>query len=249
MQVSTISKHYAFLIKIAPIYASVHYINTLHFSYTKNSHHTFLMQASTISKHYAFLIKIAPIYASVHYITALHFSHNCPPYQITTLLLCKHAKIASICKCPPYQMASFSLHYCPPYQITTLLLCKHAKIASIDKCPPYQMASFFLHYCPPYTFSIQNHHSRACLIFCTTFLMKVYPKSQKSSFSHLLTDFPNESLSKIAKSGLPLSSQPLLQPKSTQNRKIWDMAECPYGPFVFLPNIHGHRTLKAPHPV
>ena len=37
IQVSTISKHYTFLIKIAPIflitYSSVHYINTLHFPY------------------------------------------------------------------------------------------------------------------------------------------------------------------------------------------------------------------------
>src|SRR5579859_3353718 len=128
-----------------------------------------------------------------------------------------------------------TLHFsynCPPYQITTLFLYKNAKTASIDKCPPYQMASFFLHYCPPF-------HSQHFF----------YTKLPKSGLSHLLNDFPNESLPKIAKYGLHSSSQPLLQQKSTQNRKIWDMAECPYGPFAFLSNIHGHRTLKAPHPV
>src|ERR1700693_864509 len=103
-QVSTISKHYTFLIKIASIFASVHYIKTLHFPYQNCVHisyHIFKcplyqsttlslsklrpyflshIQVSTISKHYTFLIKIASIflitYSSVHYIKTLHF-----PYQ------------------------------------------------------------------------------------------------------------------------------------------------------------------------
>jgi hypothetical protein len=30
---------------------------------------------------------------------------------------------------------------------------------------------------------------------------------------------------------------------------ICHIAKCPYGAFAFLTDIHGHRTLKAPHPV
>jgi hypothetical protein len=190
IQVSTISKHYTFLIKIASIflitYSSVHYIKTLHFSYQNCVHISYRIfkcplyqnttislsklrpyflshiQVSTISKHYTFLIKIAPIflitYASVHYIKTLHF-----PYQN-----CAHISY-HICKCPPYHN-------------TTLFLYKHAKIASIDKCPLYQMASFFLHYCPPY-------HSQH--FFCA--------QSPQLGLSHVLNNFPNESLPKIAK--------------------------------------------------
>jgi hypothetical protein len=120
------------------------------------------IQVSTISKHYTFLIKIASIflitYSSVHYIKTLHF-----PYQN-----CVHISY-HICKCPPYHN-------------TTLFLYKHAKIASIDKCPLYQMASFFLHYCPPY-------HSQHFF----------YAQSPQLGLSHVLNNFPNESLPKIAK--------------------------------------------------
>jgi hypothetical protein len=205
IQVSTISKHYTFLIKIASIflitYSSVHYIKTLHFSYQNCVHISYRIfkcplyqnttislsklrpyflshiQVSTISKHYTFLIKIAPIflitYASVHYIKTLHF-----PYQN-----CAHISY-HICKCPPYHN-------------TTLFLYKHAKIASIDKCPLYQMASFFLHYCPPY-------HSQHFF----------YTQSPQLGLSHVLNNFPNESLPKIAKIELFSSFLMKVCPKS-----------------------------------
>src|ERR1700693_3557753 len=198
-------KHYTFLMKIASIflitYSSVHYIKTLHFPYQNCAHisyhifkcplyqHTTLslskwrpyflshIQVSTISKHYNFLIKIAPIflitYSSVHYIKTLHF-----PYQN-----CAHISY-HICKCPPYHN-------------TTLFLYKHAKIASIDKCPLYQMASFFLHYCPPY-------HSQHFF----------YAQSPQLGLSHVLNNFPNESLPKIAKIELFSSFLMKVCPKS-----------------------------------
>src|SRR6202162_2966894 len=198
-------KHYTFLMKIASIflitYSSVHYIKTLHFPYQNCVHisyHIFKcplyqnttlslsklrpyflshMQVSTISQHYTFLIKIAPIflitYSSVHYINTLHF-----PYQN-----CAHISY-HICKCPPYHN-------------TTLFLYKHAKIASIDKCPLYQMASFFLHYRPPY-------HSQHFF----------YAQSPQLGLSHVLNNFPNESLPKIAKIELFSSFLMKVCPKS-----------------------------------
>jgi hypothetical protein len=71
--------------------------------------------------------------------------------SITTLLLDKHVKIASISKCPLYQSLHFyctnmsKLRPCPLYQSTTLFLCKHVKIASISKCPLYQSTTLLLH--------------------------------------------------------------------------------------------------------
>ena len=172
--VSTISKHYTFLIT----YSSVHHFkNTTHSLWKLRPYFLSHIQVSTISKHYNFLIKIAPIflitYASVHYIKTLHF-----PYQN-----CAHISY-HICKCPPYHN-------------TTLFLYKHAKIASIDKCPLYQMASFFLHYCPPY-------HSQHFF----------YTQSPQLGLSHVLNNFPNESLPKIAKIELFSSFLMKVCPKS-----------------------------------
>src|SRR5277367_3499257 len=114
-------------------------------------------------------------YTNMSKLRTLHFCYtksqklrpyaNVPLCQITTHFLCKHVKIASLCKCPLYQITTHFLLQiastckCPPYQIsfTTLFLYKSAKIASIT--------SSSVHHINHYTFPIPNHQSRAFLIF------------------------------------------------------------------------------------
>src|ERR1700693_4991765 len=161
--VSTISKHYTFLIKIASIFASVHYIKTLHFPYQNCVHisyHIFKcplyqnttlslsklrpyflshIQVSTISTHYTFLIKIAPIflitYSSVHYINTLHF-----PYQN-----CAHISY-HIFKCPLYQHTTLSLSKLRPYflshmQVSTISQHYTFPIQTCQNCVHRQMST------------------------------------------------------------------------------------------------------------
>jgi hypothetical protein len=184
------------------------------------------MQVSTISKHYTF-----PIQTCKH--TFL--------MQVSTISQHYTFPIQTCQNCVHMQVSTISQHYTFPIQ--NCQNCVHRQMSTIPN------GFIFPTLLSTISFTTLFLHKITKVGLVSSFLMKVYPKSQNSSFSHLLTDFPNESLSKIAKSGLHSSSQLLLQQKSTQNRKIWDMAECPYGPFAFLSNIHGHRTLKAPHPV
>ena len=174
MRVSTISKHYTFLIKIAPIYASVHYINTLHFSYTKNSHHTFLMQVSTISEHYTFPMQTCqncvhmqvstisqhctfPI--TVHHIKSLHFSYaNMPklrPYASVHHIKWLHFSYTTVHHIKSLHFSYANMPKLRPNASVHYITALHFS----HNCPPYQITTLFLckhakiasiDKCPPY---------------------------------------------------------------------------------------------------
>src|ERR1700682_3561924 len=167
IQVSTISKHYTFLIKIASIflitYSSVHYIKTLHFSYQNCVHisyHIFKcplyqnttlslsklrpyllshIQVSTISKHYTFLIKIASI--SLITYSSVHYIKTLHfPYQN-----CVHISY-HIFKCPLYQNTTLSLSKLRPYflshmQVSTIPQHYTFPIQTCQNCVHRQMST------------------------------------------------------------------------------------------------------------
>src|SRR6202162_1966591 len=153
-------KHYAFLMKIASIFASVPHI----------------------SKHYTFLIT----YSSVHYIKTLHFPYhtcNCPLYQNTTLSLSKlrpyflsHIQVSTISKHYTFliKIASiFLITYSSVHYIKTLHFpyqnCVHISY-HIFKCPLYQNTTLSLSKLRPYFLS---HMQVSTISQHYTFLIKI----------------------------------------------------------------------------
>jgi hypothetical protein len=162
--VSTISKHYTFLIT----YSSVHHFkNTTH---SLSKLRPYLLVSTLYQNTTTFLIKIASIflipYSSVHYIKTLHF-----PYQN-----CVHISY-HIFKCPLYQNTTLSLSKLRPYFLS------HIQVSTISKHYNFliKIASIFLityssvHYIKTLHFPYQNcahisYHIFKCPLYQNTTL-------------------------------------------------------------------------------
>jgi hypothetical protein len=173
--------------KLRP-YTNVHYIKSPHFSYTNTQTCQHHMLVSTISNTTHLL-----------YQTCQNCGHyNFPnPISITTLLLCKHVKIADLCKCPPYQSLHFfytnmsklrtyaNVHYINHYTFS---------MQTCQNCGPMQMSTistFAMQTCqncvPMQMSTISNHYTLLCkhvkIADTTIFLNQV---STISNTTHLL---------------------------------------------------------------